>query len=212
MTNLRYTTLISMNDPEDVTGSSFWMYQLVPTLVKAIVSSPEWIVHCVESRTCIYHPAENPKGPPVWILFAFFFWTNPNHPLGPGWTLNPEPYPLERANYSPNYYLGYSVEPNCLSHQFVLPEKKKNQIYVMGKSVYYFGGSGSTWTSDFYDEAAEVSGISFVVGASPSPDLNPDEANTLPKSVVNNGLMPQKEFTEALAHSRLLIGVGNPVT
>jgi len=190
------------------------MYKHVGNLVKAVIASPEWVFHCVESTTCIYHPTENSEGPPVWKLFTFYYWMNSNHPLGPRWTLNPEPYPLEHSGYPRNHYLGYSVEPNCLSHQFILPEERKNQVYVLGKFLHYFSGSGSTWTADFYDEAAEADGISFLVGASLGYDAhpNPDEEGTLPRSMVNNGIMPQKEFTEMLAYSRLLIGVGDPVT
>src|SRR5260370_35021623 len=89
LTNLHYTSLVSMNDPNELTGSSFWMYQHVRKLVKAVIASPEWIFGCVESTTCIYHPTENPEGPPCWMLFYFYYWTNPNHTLSPLWTLNP---------------------------------------------------------------------------------------------------------------------------
>jgi len=87
-------------------------------------------------------------------------------------------------------------------------------MYVMGKYLHYFSGEGSAWTADFYDEAAQVNGLSFVVGASPSPDADnyPVSESTLPKSIVNHGIMPPEEFTAMVANSRMLVGVGSPYT
>ncbi|KAF8334197.1 uncharacterized protein EI90DRAFT_3051445 [Cantharellus anzutake] len=216
LTNLNYTSLVSMNDHGELEGSTYWMFQLVRRLVKVVIVSPEWVFSCVKVVGCIYSPTENPDGVPIWQLFSYFFWTSPNHPLGSGWTLSPEPYPLEQASYAPNYYLGYSVEPNCLNHPFVPPQERGNRMYVMGKYLEYFsGGSDSAWAVEFYNDAAEINGISFVVGASPNPAIkvkNPGAGSVLPKSIVNYGLMPQKEFMDVLAHSRMLVGVGSPYT
>ncbi|KAL7417314.1 hypothetical protein BDY24DRAFT_377459 [Mrakia frigida] len=33
-------------------------------------------------------------GIPAWKVFAFHFWSDPQNPLGPSWTLSPEPYHL----------------------------------------------------------------------------------------------------------------------
>ncbi|SRR5260221_5896020 len=197
---------------DDLMGSAFWMFHLVRNMVKVVITTSEWINACVDSVACIHHPTQNPQGIPVWMMFSFYFWTNPNHPLGPTWTLNPEPYTLEHADYSPNQYLGYSVEPNCLRQPFIPPEEREKQVYVMGKYLHYFYGPESTWTPDFYDEAAEANGISFVVGASQIQETNSDAESTLPKSIVNNGLLPPEIFSTMVAHSRMLIGVGSPYT
>ena len=183
------------------------MFKLMHKLVKIIIANPDWIFGCVGESVCVRNPTENPHGIPVWMMFSFDFWTFDSHPLGAGWTLDPEPYGL--AGYNPNYYLGYSVEPNCLGHPFVPLEERKNQVYVFGKSSHYFYGSESSWTPDFYDEATEATGLSFIVGIYSD---DPEEQIMLPKGVVNFGVLPPKNFSALLAHSRMLIGVGGPWT
>ncbi|KAF8334198.1 uncharacterized protein EI90DRAFT_3121533 [Cantharellus anzutake] len=150
-------------------------------------------------------------------MFSFNFWTNAIHPLGARWTVSPEPYTISQPNADPNFYLGYSVESSCSQQPFIPPSNRSNQVYILGKWFQFFSGTTSKgWPPEFYDAAAEAAGISFVVGAIKSPwntttaIEGPDVK--LPKNITNHGLLPQKEFLEVLAHSRMLIGVGDPAT
>jgi len=92
-------------------------------------------------------------------------------------------------------------------------------MYILGKWLQFFSSkNGKGWSPDFYDAATEATGISFVVGASQSPSnlttsfADPADQGTLPKSITNYGILSQENFLKTLAHSRMLIGVGDPVT
>ncbi|KAJ7094392.1 hypothetical protein C8R44DRAFT_590286, partial [Mycena epipterygia] len=184
------------------------LYQMFPDLVRAVFSEGEDSKSCFDDTGCTMSHY-NPSGIPAWKIFSVNFWVESYNPLGHKWTLSPEDYQLEHSWYIPNTYLGYSVEPGCLSRPFIPHELRPTQpqVYVMAKDLEYFHPPHHAWQADFYDDAAEATGAHFVVGAQ-GTKIPPD----FPKSVENLGTMPQDWFYEILAESAVLVGVGLPYT
>lgn len=83
----------------------------------------------------------------------------------------------------------------------------------MAKRLKYFSNiPEKAWDADFYTAAVEETGINIIVGASNEPNLDKGLQVTLPEGLTNIGLLPQHEFLEEIAHSKVLIGVGQPYT
>lgn len=163
-------------------------------------------------------------------MLKFSFWAQPEHPLGARWTLSPEPYALD--GFAPNTYLGYSIESSCLAHRFIPHHERPNQAYIMAKRLAYFlPGPERAWDPEWYAQVAEGMqgqeqgqgqgqgekrgagvGVEFVVGASNDPWQDGNLEVSLPEGLINVGQLPQKEFVEMIAKSKVLIGVGHPKT
>ena len=107
-----------------------------------------------------------------------------------------------------NTYLGYSVESSCLARTFIPPDERERRAYILAKSLDYVHRTGDrAWPQHFYEDASNTTGIQFLLGA----DDDGSHPN-LPPGMVNLGQMPQAEFLATVAKSRVLIGVGNPLT
>lgn len=184
------------------------LYSLFPDLVKMVLMEQGDVFACFEDKITCQKNEDNPDGIPLWKIFAFYFWADTVNPLGPRWTLAPE------IHGSSNAYVGYSVEKSCLTHSFIPHEDRFDQAYLFAKRMSYFSvDGGAAWDLELFDAAKERSGVHFIAGADDDsedrPDLNVPE--TLGKSVWNYGILPQDSFVDAVAHSRVLVGVGNPV-
>lgn len=172
------------------------------------------------TKQCVKSP-ENPHGVPIWKTFSFFFWMQPNHPLGEKWVLSPEDYRSEAGDgKTGNTYLGYSVEPGCMNETFVPhADRPLGRVYAMSKRLSYFAEQPErAWPIEFYTAAAKKiqtpGGVNFVIGAHNDTDfaelwkLNIPE---LPKEAMTNlGLLDQNKFMREVAKSRVLVGVGRP--
>ncbi|KZP09351.1 glycosyltransferase family 18 protein [Athelia psychrophila] len=186
------------------------LYQLFPTLVRAMVVEPEEADDCwLDTAHCLLSD-ENPDGIPAWKIFTFMFWTGPANPLGRRWTLSPEDYALE--GHTPNIHLGYSVEPSCLLQPFLpAPDRPSAppQAYLMTKRLAFLNAA---WPAHFFAAAQNATGISFVMGASwDGREGDGAEPPSLPEGVRNVGMMDQHAFLAEVARSRVLVGVGKPV-
>ncbi|KAJ6560403.1 hypothetical protein B0H19DRAFT_853525, partial [Mycena capillaripes] len=183
------------------------LYRLFPELVKVIIVEGDESADCFNDAECILNE-NNPYGMPAWKLLSFSFWAQPAHPLGHNWTLSPEDYKLEHSWNIPNTYLGYSVEPGCRSTPFVPHNRRPAtpQVYVLAKLLRYFEPGEHAWNPDFYDDAADMTGANFIVGAQGTVPQH------FPKSLKNVGVLPQDKFYQTLAESSVLVGVGNPFT
>jgi hypothetical protein len=114
-------------------------------------------------------------------------------------------YALE--GWAPNTYLGYSVEPSCLSKPFVPHDKRDDHAYVMTKRLAFMEENSRVWPPHFYEAASNATGIQFVIGA------KEDSAHAiLPPSLKNLGYLSQPAFLDTLSKSRVLVGVGRPLT
>jgi hypothetical protein len=122
---------------------------------------------------------------------------------------------MQAPGQVPNTYLGYSVEPSCKSRPYVPHSERQHQGYVMAKLLRFFLPSPyNPWTPEDYDAISNTTGLRFVVGASPDPDKSHDPPGgiVLPEALTNLGKLAQPVFLETLAHSKVLIGVGEPAT
>lgn len=174
------------------------------------------VYECFQDTIGCVKSGHHPHGIPAWKMFSFYFWTGAVHPLGPRWTLSPENYTMEHPDRI-NNYLGYSVEPSCLSHKFIPAAERPKQGYVMAKkSSYLASRSDRPWTFEDFDKAAEETGIQLVSGLSfdgngdQQPQSNVSD-DALPKSIKNYGSLQQPQFIATLSNSRVLIGVGLPL-
>lgn len=83
----------------------------------------------------------------------------------------------------------------------------------MAKRLSFFAPSDDqAWDLDFYDVAANATGVEFIVGADSyvPPHEGPKPIPTLPPSLKNVGILPQDRFYEEVSKSKVLIGVGLP--
>ena len=121
-----------------------------------------------------------------------------------------------------NTYLGYSVEASCMTHpkhpdmEWFIPhdERPEGQAYIMAKRMSYFAPQRTRpFSLEAFEAAASRTSVRFIAGAKDDSDERKelDVPKKLPDMIVNYGLLPQEQFVDALSHSRLLIGVGNPV-
>lgn len=101
--------------------------------------------------------------------------------------------------------------------------------------AYFLPGPERAWDPEWYARVAEgmhVQGqgqgqgwekgqekgrgvdvdVEFVVGASNDPWRDGDLEVELPEGLINLGQLPQKEFVEMIAQSKVLIGAGHPKT
>lgn len=228
---MHYTVLYALNLDRAVQ-----LYQMFPQLVKAVLVEGSGTWDCFKDTENCVKTEDNPQGIPIWKIFTvrtlpsalssslltckykFSFWAQPEHPLGAKWTLSPEPYTLD--GFAPNTYLGYSIESSCLAHRFVPHDQRPDQAYIMAKRLAYFlPGPERAWDPEWYARVTQgMQGagvdvdVDFVVGASNDPWRDGDLEMALPEGLTNVGQLPQKEFVEMIAQSKVLIGAGHPKT
>ncbi|KAJ7740883.1 hypothetical protein B0H14DRAFT_2989789 [Mycena olivaceomarginata] len=133
-------------------------------------------------------------------------------PLGSKWTLSPENY----SKLTSTSYLGYSIEAQCSRYSFIPHSERKRQVYILAKFLKYFAPEERAWPPDFFDAAANATGISFVMAAVDPPEDPKLKPGDLAASIENIGrrdgeLFTQDRFYQILSHSVALVGVGNPL-
>ncbi|KAJ7870430.1 hypothetical protein B0H13DRAFT_2350389 [Mycena leptocephala] len=175
------------------------LYNMFRPLVSAILVDATDANSCFRNERCVLSE-RNPHGIPAWKIFSFHFWNSPDNPLGRKWTLSPEDYrgthyiemhqrADERgtAEWANNTYLGYSIEPQCARQPFIPHQDRPWKAYVLAKEA---GGRG----------------IQFMAGVRERvlPEF-------FPSNITNLGFS-STEFYTRLAESRVLVGVGTPVT
>ncbi|KAJ6470920.1 hypothetical protein C8R45DRAFT_1014892 [Mycena sanguinolenta] len=177
------------------------LYAMFRHLVVAVLADTSDIKECFHDRDCVLME-NNPRGIPAWKLFSFHFWGSADNPLGRKWTLSPEPW---KDSY--NNYLGYSIEPQCARQTPVPPAARPEQAFVYSKTATNFQGSEYPWAPDFFDAAAAAAaGVEFIAGV--KQDVVPDYF----PNITNVGFMPQTEFYATIARSRVVVGIGRPMT
>ncbi|KAJ7037851.1 hypothetical protein C8F04DRAFT_1034990 [Mycena alexandri] len=183
------------------------MYKVFDSLVMMVIANAEQAFGCFKTN-CV-RSETNPNGIPAWKIFSSHFWQGQNNPLGSKWTLSPEdvcPYGFG------NTYLGYSIEAQCSKHAFVPYAQRKRQVYVLAKHLKFFLPKVTAWPPSYFDEAANATGLGFVMASRDLPDgprLGPADLST---SIRNFGAdaMRSDTFYDLLSHSVALVGVGNP--
>ncbi|KAF9017855.1 hypothetical protein BDZ89DRAFT_1021850 [Hymenopellis radicata] len=200
--NMGYTVLFAL---DMIAATQF--YHIFDNLVKMIITGDDQSFQCLREPTCAISE-ENPTGIPAWKMFSLSYWTEPSNPLGAKWTLSPEDY--EILGHAPNSYLGYSIEAQCQKYPFIPHSQRDSQAYILAKFLKFFLPDSTPWTPDFFDAAANATGMSFVVGARNLP-FEPEPDVTLAASIKNVGHIQQDEFYDILSRSVALVGLGNPL-
>lgn len=85
--------------------------------------------------------------------------------------------------------------------------------------AYFLPGPERAWDPEWYARVTrgmQGAGVEvdmdFVVGASNDPWRDGDLEVALPEGLTNLGQLPQKEFVDMIAQSKVLIGAGHPKT
>ncbi|KAJ7625587.1 hypothetical protein FB45DRAFT_69321 [Roridomyces roridus] len=204
MKKLGYTVLYA----EEMTAA-VELYRIIPSLVRMVIVNDWHAFLCWKEIGWCLQSIYNPTGIPAYKLFSFYFWSIPNHPLGPKWVLSPEPY-HEMPNPLNFTYLGYSVEHACSVTPFVPHSERPNQAWVLAKLLNYFSPDKSPWVGADFDDASELTGVTYALGAGLDDGHTMPPADMLPAKYVNHDRMDKSVFMSRIAQSRVLIGVGNP--
>lgn len=117
--------------------------------------------------------------------------------LGPEWTISPFRYPGHT-------WMPFSLEKTCKS---VSQPKKTDRVFILGQKASIFYSDKAPDPTGWTDLATKV-GLRLVAAASPDKD----DARPLPKGVERVGPLNSITFSQALAESRAMIGIGNPFT
>ncbi|KAJ7432318.1 hypothetical protein B0H11DRAFT_1760765 [Mycena galericulata] len=205
LNNMGYSVVISPTSRE----RTVQLYHIFGSLVKMIILDPE---HNVKWDTDIVRTIDNPSGIPVWLLFSFSFWPSQSHLLTPKWSLTPENYFFMNPS---NTYLGYSIEEQCSRFRFIPHSEREMDIWVLGKSISYFQPEYRAWDPDFFDLAANSTGVSFIAGVG-GPNQHYRAGNSasevkMAASITNFGPLSQDEFYSVLSRSRAIVGMSAPV-
>ncbi|KAJ7785833.1 hypothetical protein B0H16DRAFT_1488211 [Mycena metata] len=180
------------------------IYPVFDTLVKMVIANPGQAWGCFSTRC--RRSERNPSGIPPWKMFTSYFRQHSNNPLGSKWTLNPEDHGGK------NTYLGYSIEGQCSKHAFVPHAQRKRQVYILTRFLKFFLPEVTAWPPRYFDDAANATGISFVMAATDLPDVPRPGPADLSTSIQNLGgdAMQTESFYDLLSHSIALVGIGKP--
>ncbi|KAJ7151494.1 hypothetical protein C8R46DRAFT_1007409 [Mycena filopes] len=180
------------------------IYPVFDSLIKIVIANPGQAWGCF--KTSCGRSVRSPGGIPAWKIFTSYFRQHSNNPLGPKWTLNPEPYGGE------NTYLGYSIEAQCSKHAFVPHAQRKRQAYILTRFLKFFLPETTAWPPNYFDDAANATGVSFVMAARDLPDTPRLGPADLSSSIQNLGgdAMQTDNFFDQLSHSVALVGIGSP--
>ncbi|KAJ6561447.1 hypothetical protein DFH09DRAFT_1364401 [Mycena vulgaris] len=192
------------------------LYHIFQSLVVMVISESAaaksfWDTGAVRTET-------NPSGiPVVWKLFSFQFWPHSGNDSAPTRCSPklPRQYSLLFGEKSKaNSYVGYSIEDACARTPFVPHAQRNRNIWIMAKYIKYFHPRNRAWAPDFFDLAANETGMAFTKGArgadAQDGDLDVTEA-VLAASIENVGPLKQADFHHRLARSRVLVGMGDPL-
>ncbi|KAF7306540.1 hypothetical protein MIND_00445300 [Mycena indigotica] len=205
--NMGYTMVYAESTDVAVT-----LYHILDPLVEMVIFNPDQAFECFNAPLCV-RSEENPAGIPAWRIFSFCFWSGLGtalkiNPLGDKWSLSPEDYPGREASY-----VGYSIEAQCHKQRHVPKEQRKHQAYILGKRIGLFSPQNTAWAPELYDAAATETGIAFIAAAyqetrDPTPKLSKAITNLL---APGQEILSQDKFYDHLAHSKVLVGLGDPV-
>ncbi|CDZ96563.1 hypothetical protein [Phaffia rhodozyma] len=241
-------------------------YRVLGDYVKVVVVEPIKSFKCLESAECTRtdttQNTDSEKsiwdkgGIPAWKLFSFHFWGDSKNPLGPGWTMSPEPsielqeeyfrklfqggeldsigYKRKRdatssflASIWPskilvpkkqvigprgsdsnlgNTYIGYSIEEVCEKTPLIPREERQKQAYVFAKMSAFFFTEEFAWSNAIFQRARDELNVTLLAYTQSTPNV-PEPPSALAHT---SHLLPQTEFFSKVAHSKILIGIGNP--
>ncbi|KLT45760.1 hypothetical protein CC85DRAFT_310485 [Cutaneotrichosporon oleaginosum] len=153
-----------------------------------------------------------PQGIPYWKSFHFWFFVETDHPLGGHWILSPEDYDLWYGKKPNHTYLGYSIEHRC--NQFPTFDHREHRGLILAKTLNYFEqkingfyniiGKARDGVQPISENGKEVKfELVTTVGEKGTHIEDPD--------IESLGRMDQKAWTEVLARSKLLLGIGRPI-
>ncbi|WOO84839.1 uncharacterized protein LOC62_06G008356 [Vanrija pseudolonga] len=160
------------------------------------------------------------KGIPWWKSFAWHFWPPPVTPLGAPWTLAPENYGAWNS-IAKNYYLGYTVEYKCKNYPFFSHREHRAMILAkndeyLDKRLNLFHGllanvrdAITPAPHPFLDDADDVKFSMLSTAGKAVP--NGGTRETPEPGIRSVGRMPGPQWIEAVARSKVMIGLGDPI-
>ncbi|KAL7416406.1 hypothetical protein BDY24DRAFT_379644 [Mrakia frigida] len=205
MNDLGYTTIISTDN--NVTHSH---YKLFAPWTKVIIVSGANAFKCFSSVDCIKQSSTDEEGIPAWKLMSLHFWPLAKNPLGPKWTLSPEPAPenIYREQGEPNFDLGYSRE-DCRSVPLIPHSARVNQAFLYAKRSSFFFNTNYAWSDAILNTTSHDLKLSFVGAPAMIPGF-PSLPPAMHHLNPTTGLLPEDEFFAELGKSVALVGIGDP--
>lgn len=174
------------------------------------IGRPEDYADWQHNRIGCIRRAGYEEGIPLWRIHSFHGWANPAHPLGANFTVSLEPF--RELGIGRNYYLGYTIENRCMA--IPVPEKKNHQALILGKNPSYLTVARNRFSGLLAPAAATI------------PHEKDEDGNDVPFQIVavagqkgeeveedgvlNKGMLPMPKWYNEVAHSKVLIGLGDP--
>ncbi|KLT44090.1 hypothetical protein CC85DRAFT_257531 [Cutaneotrichosporon oleaginosum] len=227
--HLNYTILYAWGSMD-----TLFIYQSIPEMVTAVLwEQAEW-GRCIRrnesnylemdkeekqpspwqtgTHACIQ--SENfPHGIPHWKSFQFFFWADTTVPLGGKWMLSPEDYDAFRGDKPGHTYLGYSIEKRC--DMYPTFTDREHRALILAKHAEYFeekhnyfhgllGPARDAVRPTRNDKGEEVPFVFISTADNAGDKIDAAGVETV-------GMKAQREWTEILARSKALLGIGHPM-
>ena len=210
--NLGFTTFLADNIP-----TTLKLYEAFPHNTLAVLMSDSQIASCsppssnssLKPTICIKSKHHRKTGIPLWKIFSFDAESTHPHPLGPAWTLSPEPpNSSDGRSGSTAAYLGYGVESTCSRHAFIEPALRplslsgpyppyltsseedagRPQACILAKHISHFSPSPlRAWPAHFYTRLGEEGGVRLVTSAGTNGDRILTLGEGVPKGISTLG-------------------------
>ncbi|BEI80569.1 hypothetical protein CcaverHIS002_0110980 [Cutaneotrichosporon cavernicola] len=145
--------------------------------------------------------------------FQFHFWAHTNVALGGRWVLAPEDYDLWRPEKPGHTYIGYSIEKRC--DKFPMFTNREHRALILAKKVEYFTkeknlfhgllGPARDGVTPVFNDMAQPVNFKLISTAGEAGDPIDEE-----EGIETVGRKDQGEWTEILARSKALVGIGDP--
>ncbi|GMK57582.1 hypothetical protein CspeluHIS016_0404160 [Cutaneotrichosporon spelunceum] len=227
--HLNHTILFAYGSME-----TLFMYQGIPDMVTAVIWEEATRRSCVNRNETNYleideaskeigawqtgkhacsQSVDFPHGIPHWKSFSFHFWPGSEGvPLGPRWVLSPENYEMWQGETN-RTYIGYSIEKRCdmyptftnREHRALVLAKKSEYFQEKHNAFYRLLGPARDSVPPVHNDQGEEVKFSLISTAGqPGDKIDAEGIETI-------GRKNQREWTEILARSKVLLGIGVPV-
>ncbi|ORY24886.1 hypothetical protein BCR39DRAFT_561348 [Naematelia encephala] len=195
-------------------------YRMFPDMVKVVIGAG-----CLEAEGCIM-TEENPTGIPRWksdFDMTFFPWGGNTENIGWEWAVHAERWGEKDPTHETLHYIGYSMDDQCQAVTFVPHDERPMSAWFYSKQATYFYSDHPEfgWNRSYFELATEAlkdHNLEFrgayqidytFLPASLSERIAERPMEPIP-GVTNLGKIGPELFTEELAKSRVLVGIGQP--
>lgn len=224
---LNYTMLMTWGHMD-----ALFIYQSIPELIPVVLWEEGEFVHCAARNATNYSELENlennakgswqtgkkacmqtedyPQGIPWWKSFLFLFWDSDPNPLGQRWTVSPEDYDHMSISLKNHTYLGYSIERKC--HAIPFHTRREHRALILAKDARYFvdnafAGHLKEAARTLPHEATRHGDKEFELLCTAGDKAGEEMPEP---GITSIGRQDQADWSDMLAMSKVLLGIGMP--